>query len=56
MIGPPQEIPEGTDLSYFDRGRLETEYHKMKGLKKKFEQYAIDAKQTAQRVSIHTPH
>ena len=50
-----QELPLDADLSYFDRGRLEAEYLKMKGLKKKFEQYAIDAKQTAQRVSFHTP-
>lgn len=45
-----QEIPEETDLSYLDRGRLEEEYRKLMELKKKAERYAVDAKQTAQRV------
>ncbi len=34
-----------------DRTRLETEFRKNKELKKKAEQYAIEAKQTAQRLS-----
>lgn len=45
-----QDIPEEADLSYFDRGRLEEEYRKLKELKKKAERYAVEAKQTAQRV------
>ena len=45
-----QEIPEEADLSYLDRGRLEEEHRKLKELKKKAERYAIEAKQTAQRV------
>ena len=45
-----QEIPEEADLSYLDRGRLEEEYRKLKELKKKAERYAVEAKQTAQRV------
>ncbi len=34
-----------------DKGRLETEYKKLKEAKKKAEQYAVEAKQTAQRLS-----
>ena len=45
-----QDIPEETDLSYLDRGRLEEEYRKLKELKKKAENYTVEAKQTAQRV------
>ncbi|XP_064390639.1 uncharacterized protein LOC135338431 isoform X3 [Halichondria panicea] len=45
------EIPADADLSYMDRTRLETEFRKNKELKKKAEQYAIEAKQTAQRLS-----
>ena len=53
-----QDIPEETDLSYLDRGRLEEEYRKLKDLKKKAENYAVEAKQTAQRVCflIHRNH
>ena len=47
-----QDIPEETDLSYLDRGRLEEEYRKLKELKKKAENYAVEAKQTAQRVCL----
>jgi len=52
------DIPEETDLSYLDRGRLEEEYRKLMGLKKKAERYAVDAKQTAQRVCyvMHVQH
>ena len=46
-----QELPEGSDLTYLDRGRLEEEYRKLKELKKKAEYYAVKAKQTAQRLS-----
>ena len=46
-----QELPESSDLSYLDRGRLEEEYRKLKELKTKAERYAIEAKQTAQRLS-----
>ena len=45
------ELPEGSDLTYLDRGRLEEEYRKLKELKKKAEYYAVEAKQTAQRLS-----
>jgi len=34
-----------------DKDRLESEYLKMKELKKKAEFYAVEAKQTAQRLS-----
>ena len=46
-----QEIPEASDLSYLDRGRLEEEFQKFKEHKKKAEHYAVEAKQTAQRLS-----
>ena len=46
-----QDISELTDLSYFDRERLEEEFRKMKEMKQKAEQYAVEAKQTAQRLS-----
>jgi len=46
-----QEIPGASDLSYLDRGRLEEEFRKLKELKKKSERYAVEAKQTAQRLS-----
>ena len=39
-----QELPEGSDLSYLDRGRHEEEYRKLKDLKKKAEYYAHEAK------------
>jgi len=45
------EPPEASDLSYLDRGRLEEEFRKLKELKKKAERYAVEAKQTAQRLS-----
>ena len=38
-------------MSYLDKKRLETEYKKMREAKKKAEQYAMEAKQTAQRLS-----
>ena len=34
-----------------ERGRLESEFRKLKESKKKAEQYAVEAKQTAQRLS-----
>ena len=46
-----QEIPKDTDLSYLERKRLEDEFRKFKELKHKAEQYAIEAKQTSQRLS-----
>ena len=46
-----QELPEVSDLTYLERGRLEEEYRKLKELKKKAEYYAVEAKQTAQRLS-----
>lgn len=46
-----QELPDESDLTHLDRTRLEAEYEKIKELKKKAEQYAIEAKQTAQRLS-----
>ena len=39
------------DVSYMDKARLEVEYKKFKDAKKKAEQYAVEAKQTAQRLS-----
>ena len=38
-------------MSYYDRKRLEAEYKKLLELKHKAEQYAVEAKQTAQRLS-----
>ena len=46
-----QEISDDTDLTYYDRNRLESEFKKLKELKHKADQYAIEAKQTAQRLS-----
>ena len=46
-----QEVSSDTDLSYLERRRLEDEFRKLKELKRKAEQYAIEAKQTAQRLS-----
>ena len=46
-----QVVPEETDLAYLERRRLEDEYSKLKELKRKAEQYAVEAKQTAQRLS-----
>jgi len=46
-----QDLSDETDLSYYDRGRLETEFRKLKEMKRKAEQYAVEAKQTAQRLS-----
>ena len=40
-----------TDLAHLERRRLEDEYSKLKELKRKAEQYAVEAKQTAQRLS-----
>jgi ankyrin repeat protein len=45
------EISDDTDLTYYDRSRLESEFRKVKELKHKAEQYAVEAKQTAQRLS-----
>ena len=47
----PQEFTDDSDLSYLERNRLETEYCRTKDLKRKTEQYAVEAKQTAQRLS-----
>ena len=46
-----QEIADESDLTYMERGRLESEFRKLKESKKKAEQYAVEAKQTAQRLS-----
>lgn len=46
-----QEFTEEVDLTYYDRARLESEFKKLRELKHKAEQYAIEAKQTAQRLS-----
>ena len=46
-----QEITDDSDLSYLDRPRLETEFRKQKDLKRKAETYAVEAKQSAQRLS-----
>ena len=46
-----QEPPPESDLTYLERSRLEEEYRKLKELKKKAEYYAVEAKQTAQRLS-----
>ena len=46
-----QEVPVEIDLAYLERRRLEDEYSKLKELKRKAEQYAVEAKQTAQRLS-----
>ena len=40
-----------TDLAHLERRRLEDEYSKLKELKRKAELYAVEAKQTAQRLS-----
>ena len=40
------------DLSYLERNRLEEEFKKAQKQKRKAEQYAVDAKTTAQRVHI----
>ena len=50
-FGISQEPPPESDLTYLDRSRLEEEYRKLKELKKKAEYYAVEAKQTAQRLS-----
>ena len=50
-FGISQEPPPESDLTYLERGRLEEEYRKLKELKKKAEYYAVEAKQTAQRLS-----
>ena len=47
----PQEITDESDLTYMERGRLELELRKLKESKKMAEQYAVEAKQTAQRLS-----
>lgn len=46
-----QDIADESDLTYMERGRLESEFRKLKESKKKAEQYAVEAKQTAQRLS-----
>jgi len=45
-----QDPPKEEDLSFLERPRLEAEYLKLKEQKRKAEQYAVEAKQTAQRV------
>ena len=46
-----QEVPSETDLAHLDERRLRDEYSKLKELKRKAELYAVEAKQTAQRLS-----
>lgn len=46
-----QEVPGDEELTHLGRERLEGEFRKMKELKRKTEQYAVEAKQTAQRLS-----
>ena len=43
-----QEVSDDTDLTFYDRKRLEAEFRKLKDLKHKAEQYALEAKHTAQ--------
>ena len=45
------DIPSDIELVHLDRHRIEEEYLKIKELKRKAEQYAVEAKQTAQRLS-----
>ena len=45
------EPVEPSDLTYLERKRLEEEYIKIKELKRKAEQFAIEAKQVSQRLS-----
>ena len=51
MLCAPQEVPSEEDLAFLERNRLEAEFKKFKELKRKAEQYAIEAKQTSQRLS-----
>lgn len=46
-----QEIPGDEQLTHLERDRLEGEFRKLKELKRKTEQYAVEAKQHAQRLS-----
>ena len=46
-----QEVPSETDLAHLDERRLRDEYSKLRELKRKAELYAVEAKQTAQRLS-----
>ena len=46
-----QDLSKDEDVSYMDKSRLETEFKKLRAAKKKAEQYAVEAKQTAQRLS-----
>lgn len=46
-----QDVPTDEDLSFLERKRLEAEFKKFKELKRKAELYAIEAKQTSQRLS-----
>ena len=46
-----QEVPTEEDISFLERNRLEAEFKKLKELKRKAEQYTIEAKQTSQRLS-----
>ena len=45
-----QDPPKDEDLSFLERKRLEEEFLKLKEQKKKAEHYAVEAKQTTQRV------
>ena len=45
-----QEITEEADFDYLERKRLEDEFRKLKELKFKAEQFAVEAKQTALRL------
>ena len=46
-----QEVPSETDLAHLDERWLRHEYSKLRELKRKAELYAVEAKQTAQRLS-----
>lgn len=46
-----QDVPTDEDLSFLELKRLEAEFKKFKELKRKAELYAIEAKQTSQRLS-----
>jgi len=47
-----QDPPKEEDLSFLEWPRLEAEYLKLKEQKRKAEQYAIEAKQTAPQVNM----
>ena len=47
-----QDLSKDEDVSYMDKSRLETEFKKLRVAKKKAEQYTVEAKQTAQQLSV----